>query len=505
MNRVVIVGGGPTGIAAATLMAQHGVASVVLERWADIYPQPRAVAADDEVFRILARLGIGEDFAKTSRPGLGLRLVEPDLKVLNEFRREVVGVNGYPESNMFDQPVLERLLRDNLAAYPEALLRSDAEVTAIDTLPGGTVNVQFTDRRTGEQESIDADYVLGCDGANSLTRRAIGSTMTGMGFEQRWLVIDIDTDESLGQWDGVHQVCSSVRAGTFMRVTETRYRWEFELLPHETEDDYRTLAEIAPLIRPWAPSLERLNLVRTCEYTFRAQVADRWRRGNIFLLGDAAHLTPPFIGQGMGAGLRDAMNLAWKIAGVCRGALPESMLDTYQRERKPHARSMIRFAVAIGWAMTAGGRRGDFLRTRILPRLQPLAARYAPSATPALRRSALTRRTRVRGDLAGSLCPNVDLGGARLDELVGSRVAVVTCDALPGRQRALLAEDGVAVLEVTAASELGAWLQRGQVTTAVIRPDRAVLTTGSGPRSTDELCFLARTIAKVGVVDHARR
>lgn len=505
MNPIVIVGGGPTGIAAATLLAQHGVASVVLERWSDIYPQPRAVAADDEVYRILARLGIGADFAKISRPGLGLRLVDPELKVFCEFGRSAVGVHGHPESNMFDQPVLERLLRDNLSSYPAAQLRSDVEVTAINPLPDGTVKVRFTDRLTGGRESICASYVLGCDGANSLTRRAIGSAMTDLGFEQRWLVIDIDTDVQLGQWEGVHQVCSSVRAGTYMRVTETRYRWEFQLLEHETEDDYRTLAEIAPLIRPWAPSVERLRLIRTCEYTFRAQVADRWRRGNIFLLGDAAHLTPPFIGQGMGSGLRDAMNLAWKVAGVCRGALPESALDTYQTERKHHARSMIRLAVAIGWAMTAGGRRGDALRSRVLPRLQALAARFGSPATPALRRSALTRRTRRRGDLTGSLCPNAELDGQRLDEVVGTRVAVVTSHPLTTQQRTLLVGDGVALLEVAAGSKLGTWLQRGRANTAVIRPDRSVLATAADHRGADELCFLARTIARVGVHDHARR
>ena len=131
-----------------------------------------------------------------------------------------------------------------------------------------------------------------------------------------------------------------------------------------TASDFSTMAQLHPLIRPWVQGIapERLQIVRVAEYTFRAQLADRWRRDNIFLLGDAAHLTPPFIGQGMGAGIRDAMNLAWKLAGVINGWLPETVLNTYEQERKPHVRSLIRLALAMGRAMTAGGELGDFIR-----------------------------------------------------------------------------------------------------------------------------------------------
>ena len=185
------------------------------------------------------------------------------------------------------------------------------------------MRVTFTDRCDGRTHTVDADYVLGCDGANSVVRGQIGSTMRDLKFEQRWLVVDVATDADLHQWEGVHQVCDPARAGTYMRIGETRYRWEFQLLAGESADDFRTLAALRPLIEPWTAGVrdDRLDLLRVTEYTFRAQIADRWRRGNVFLLGDAAHLTPPFVGQGMGAGLRDAMNLAWKLAGVLDGTL----------------------------------------------------------------------------------------------------------------------------------------------------------------------------------------
>ena len=355
---VVIVGAGPTGVTAATLLAQYGVDCLVLDRWTSVYPQPRAVHLDDEIFRILARLGIGDEFSAISRPARGLRLLDPTMRVLAEFTRDTAhGVHGFPQANMFDQPELESLLRTNLKRHPHAELRGNVEVIDIAETSGGRCRVTFVDRTDRSEHAVDADYVLGCDGANSLVRSRIGATMRDLRFDQRWLVVDVATDADLDQWDGVHQVCDPVRAGTYMRIGPTRYRWEFRLLPGESADDFRTLSALKPLIAAWTSGVDdALELIRVTEYTFRAQIADSWRHGNVFLLGDAAHLTPPFVGQGMGAGLRDAMNLAWKLAGVIAGDLPKSALDTYEQERRPHTRQMIRLALMVGWSMTAGRR-----------------------------------------------------------------------------------------------------------------------------------------------------
>ena len=251
---------------------------------------------------------------------------------------------------MFDQPELEHLLRTNLKDQTTVSLRGNVEVTDVAQDGQGRVRVDFTDRLTGEHESVLATYVLGCDGANSVVRTAIGSTMEDLKFEQRWLVIDVASTVELDQWEGVHQVCDPDRAATYMRIGETRYRWEFRLLEGETAADFESIEALQPLIGPWVEGIpcDQLELVRVAEYHFRAQLADRWRDRNVFLLGDAAHLTPPFIGQGLCAGVRDSMNLSWKIAGVLSGDLPESVLDTYEVERKPHARPLIRLAKLIG-------------------------------------------------------------------------------------------------------------------------------------------------------------
>ena len=496
---VVIVGAGPTGV---TLLAQYGIRCVVLDRWTDVYPQPRAVHMDDEICRIVSRLGIADEFAAISRPAKGLRLLDKTMRVLAEFHRDPArSTHGFPQANMFDQPELETLLRANLKRYPCAELRGNVEVTDIAEDAQGHVQVTFTERTDGAQHVVEATYVLGCDGANSVARLSIGSTMRDLKFDQRWLVVDIATTADLDQWDGVHQVCDPVRAGTYMRIGDTRYRWEFRLLPGETADDFGDLAVLRPLIAPWVKhvSASELELVRVAEYTFRAKIAEQWRRGNVFLLGDAAHLTPPFIGQGMGAGLRDAMNLAWKLAGVLNDGLPPSILDTYEQERKPHAYYMIRLALAVGWSMTAGGKLGNLIRRMIVPRFRFIPGmrdKILDSKTPALHRSALVVKTRAPRQLAGTLCPNPLLsGGQRLDDVLGDGFAFITTTAPDPPQRALLEHCRAKVHIARPRSELDEWLRRGHVRAAIVRPDRTVMRAG---RNTQDLCESMPTFTSAG-------
>jgi 3-(3-hydroxy-phenyl)propionate hydroxylase len=479
---VVIVGAGPTGVTAATLLADYGISCLVLDRWNMVYPQPRAVHLDDEINRIVARLGVAEEFAAISRPALGLQLVDRDLRVLAQFDRDPAdSIHGFPQANMFDQPEFEAMLRANLKTRSGVRLRGNADVTDVTQNGPAGVRVTFSDRDTGDQHVVDAAYVLGCDGANSVVRSSIGAGMEDLRFEQRWLVADVVTDADLNQWDGVHQVCDPVRAATYMRIGPTRYRWEFRLLPTEMADDYDTLTALRSLIAPWVSAIpdDDLELVRVTEYTFRAQIADRWRDRNIFLLGDAAHLTPPFIGQGMGAGLRDAMNLAWKLGGVIAGNLSPAVLDTYEQERKPHTRTMIGLALQMGRAMTAGGRVGNIIRRTIAPRLHLIPGmreKLVTGTTPALRRSALVIKGRGLRQLAGTLCPNPILtGGERLDTVFGTGFAVVTTERPPAFQRALLDEQGAVVHVAEPRGELARWLRRGRATAAVIRPDRTVM------------------------------
>lgn len=475
---VAVIGAGPTGLTAATLLALHGVGCVVLERWPSIYPQPRAVHLDDEVYRILARLGVAEQFAAISRPAHGLRLLDPAMRVLAEFRRGTqAGAHGFPAANMFDQPELEGILRANLARFQQVELVAGVEVSALGQDHHG-VEVRFHQAATGAASRIRARYVLGCDGANSVTRSAIGSSMRDLKFAQRWLVVDIATSADLGHWEGVHQVCDPGGAATFMRIGRSRYRWEFQLRPGEGAQHYQRLSELRPLIDPWTRHVpdERLEVIRVAEYTFRAQIADRWRDRRVFLLGDAAHLTPPFIGQGMGAGMRDAMNLSWKLAAVLGGSLPERVLETYEAEREPHARAMIRMAKLVGTAMTRGGRPGNALRALIAPRLNRVPGingLILSSKTPALRRSALVVKPRLGRALAGSLCP-----GALLADVPDGRFTLVTSLHPSSAQSAAASRRGITVHTADPGTPLDGWLHSGHARAALIRPDGTVMRTG---------------------------
>jgi 3-(3-hydroxy-phenyl)propionate hydroxylase len=402
---VIVVGAGPVGCTAALLLADQGVPVTLLERHPQPHPLPRAVHLDDEVARTLYRAGVSEEFLARSRSCSGLRLLDAGHRVMAEFRREhEIGIHGSPQANMFHQPDLEDLLFARVGRHPLIDFHRGAEVTGMDgtfgPLTGGPVEVHAELAPDGSGQTFTGRLVLGCDGANSTIRDLSGITMEDLGFTERWLVIDIRSEKLLDTWDGVEQICDPARGATFMQVTGHRYRWEFQLRDGEDEAGMTTPDALGRLLEPWTGrrDLDGLEIIRSATYTFRARLASRFQAGRVFLLGDAVHLTPPFIGQGLAAGLRDADNLAWKIAHVLAGQAGEGLLATYDTERRPHARAMIKKAIRVGWAMTGGQDRAAVVRRIALAaavRSDRVCEVIASTATPRLKTGALQHRPRL--------------------------------------------------------------------------------------------------------------
>jgi 2-polyprenyl-6-methoxyphenol hydroxylase-like FAD-dependent oxidoreductase len=332
---VAIVGFGPVGAVLAILLGQRGQRVVVLERHVDPYPLPRAVHYDHEIARILQACEVAEACAKIVEPVDVYEFRNAVGEPLMRLGRTGNGPSGWPQSTMFSQPDLEAVLYARVDELPSVEVRRGMHVTSVEDQGDHVVlhadrlerDVTPTRRSTlrlaGAAEGVQARYAVGCDGANSTVRSALDMPMIDRAFFYDWLIVDVVFDEPR-VFDPINmQVCDPARPTTVVSGGPGRRRWEFMALPNEAIDDLNGEATAWRLLEPWGARPDNARLERHAVYRFQARWTGEWRRGRVLLAGDAAHQTPPFAGQGMCAGIRDAANLAWKLDLVRAGAAPE--------------------------------------------------------------------------------------------------------------------------------------------------------------------------------------
>lgn len=473
---VLIAGGGPTGVTLGILLAQRGVSVVIAEKEAEIYPLPRAAHIDHEIMRVLQEAGVAPQVMATSKATGRYDFRNASGKVLLRFDgNDAIGKGGWPMANMIHQPSMEAALRERLADVPGVELWRSSEVTGYRDMGDRVI---ATIRKGDAQREIHARFLIGADGARSPVRKAAGIRFDDLGFEEPWLVVDaIVQDPDRLPKDNL-QICDPARPTTCVVMGEGRHRWEFMIKPGEDPDQVSSDEAIWKMLAPWNVA-GAITVERKAVYTFRARVAEDWRRERIMLAGDAAHQTPPFAGQGLCAGVRDAANLAWKLAAVLRDGAPADLLDTYQLEREPHVRAVISMAIMMGktvcitQAWRARLRDAKFTIARALGLLPS-----GPPSYPAIKAGEILAGSAA----AGSYFPQfIGSNGApsRLDDVLGNRPWLIStvpvASVNPGFEARTLDEPALGPFR----DQLRDWLGAVGAQAVLVRPDRYVFGTGT--------------------------
>jgi 3-(3-hydroxy-phenyl)propionate hydroxylase len=503
-TQVLVVGAGPVGLTLANILGLHGIRTLLVERNASTVGEPRAVSIDDESLRTMQYIGLDDVVRSRIVPGYGSHYFSAGGSCFARVVPDTLEY-GFPRRSAFRQPILEAQLREGLERFEAVETRFSTSVEGIadrGTHVEATLRAQ-DDRAGGAAMGTDlvrAQYAVACDGARSPVREALGIPMGGSTYDCQWLIVDLAG--STDRFRHTRVFCDPARPGLALPGPDGTRRYEFMLLPGEAPEAMLDEANVRALLARRSREDASLAIVRKVVYHFHARLAERWREGRIFLAGDAAHLSPPFAGQGMNSGIRDAQNLGWKLAWCLRGALGERVLATYETERKPHAAALIRMAVRMGHVM--------------MPR-SPLRALATQAAFRAL---ALYRPARdyvmqmkwkplprfTEGLLAGDAGAGVrgrmfpqprvetrDGGVVLLDTLLGSGFAVIEWDdgelplapartdrPLDARLVRVVPRDhrfvGAPAVETVrdASGAIGMLFERAALRGAVLRPDRYV-------------------------------
>ncbi|MCV7197486.1 bifunctional 3-(3-hydroxy-phenyl)propionate/3-hydroxycinnamic acid hydroxylase [Mycobacterium angelicum] len=485
---VAVIGYGPTGATAANLLGRLGLKVVVIERDPDIYGRARAISTDEEVMRIWQSIGLAERLQQDMLPDRPIAFVDAEGQPFINLKIKSHGM-GHPPQQFLYQPAVDQVLRDGIARFPNVEVLLEHECLRVLT-QDDAVELMLADLRTDTVKRLRAAYVIAADGGSSPTRGQLGVGYAGRTYAERWVVIDTRV---IRQWDAHDRLrfhCNPARPTVDCPTPLGHHRWEY---PARAGEDVAKLVsdeQVWQVLNAQGITSNEVEILRAVVYCHHVRVADRWRVGRVFLAGDAAHAMPPWIGQGMSAGVRDAANLCWKLAAVLHGQAPDSLLDSYQAERQPHVTEVTRRAVFVGRLITERRKAIAALRNRVMRTLGRL-----PALMDQLQTMMWVPQARYRDGFlvsghraAGWQLPQprvVDNHGATvpLDATLGGQWTLLYTADVPGGYRAWT-DLGVPAIRVAGPQDgpgpraicdkdgtLLRWLRGKRVAAAVVRPD----------------------------------
>lgn len=507
---VVIIGMGPVGAVLACLLGRAGVSVVIVERELAIYDKPRAIVLDHEALRVLQACEIEKSFLDSVCPHTGTDFIGVDGQLIKLFDPKAPPFElGWSPNVTFIQPELEQALARRLARLPDVVQLRGLDVVAIEQ-SAASVKLRTVDREKVERV-FEAGWVIGADGANSVVREMAGLGLEDMDFAEWWVVVDAWLARETTLPAKTTQYCQPSRPATYVVGPRNLRRWEIKLLPGEDPESFRDDAKVRELLSAFA-DVDALKIWRSAVYRFRAAVARQWRKGRLFIAGDAAHTMPPFLAQGLCAGIRDAGNLAWKLIQVLRHGAGAALLDTYEVERKPHVSAIIRYAKEFGLII------GELVPERAERRDAELTEQLRSGAVPTERQAFVPdlEAGMIDGSsaIAGSLFVQPLIRGASgadmlMDDVIDPGFLIVArrpemCELDPdmaerwaaiGGQRLLLGEaqdhrQGIVTIHEVD-GRIADWMERHAIEAAVVRPDRYVYGVASDPA---DLSRMVRTI-----------
>jgi len=506
---VVVVGMGPVGTLAANLLGARGIKTLIIDKDTEIYASPRAIAFDHEAMRILQSCGLAQSVEPLISPYAPSEYHGVDGRAISRFDMQAPPYPlGWAPNYVFRQPPFEAVLREGLARFDCVETRAPCEFLGFNQQdPLVRISIQ-SDTNV---ESITARYLLAADGGASLVRKILGDGMTSLDFDEPWLVVDaLCSDTALARLPStIIQYCNPVRPATYVIGTGNHRRWEIRLFEHEQAEVFEDETAVWDLLSAWLQPDEG-ELWRWATYEFHAVVANAWRAGPVLLLGDAAHMTPPFMAQGMTQGFRDAANLVWKLQRILDGRAEDVLLDTYMEERAPHVRATTEIAKSLGsviceFDLSAARRRDEKLLAEFG---DPPAVRSRQSLIPDLSGGLMLQGSAGAGKIFPQPFVHYQDRRERLDDTLGNEPYLIfrntaaasetarktgrLCKESRLRQVLLIDGNDTALAHLTALAEenrlLEDWFADHDCIAALVRPDYYVFGTAATAGGVESLC-----------------